>query len=184
MKFEILGVSGRASVGKDWVTQNILQPLGYFQFSLAWHFKIWLVAKGLATFEEVFVTKPPHVRKMLQLEGTEQGRNLYGENVWCDAALAWMQLLHETNGVNKFVIPDVRFPNELEFIRNAGGRVFRIHAPTRVANSNLTEEARQHISETALDHLTPTDFDGIIQNDPEFAGTVEYQVKRLLKINP
>lgn len=180
----IIGLSGRAGAGKDWITEHILKPDGYFQISFAWHFKIWMVSTGEATYEEVFVTKPPHIRKKLQRRGTEEGRNVYGENIWCQTALAWMRLLHDTNGVQKFVIPDIRFPNELEFVQQQGGLVFRINAPTRTANSNLTPEAREHISETALDHIPPTGFDGIIQNDPAFATTLSYQVHRLLRGTP
>jgi hypothetical protein len=143
-----------------------------------------MIATGEATYDEVFVTKPPHVRHLLQLRGTEEGRNVFGNDVWCKAALAWMQVLHDTSGVKKFVVPDVRFPNEVDYIRNNGGRVFRIESPSRVNNSNLSDAAKAHISETALDHLSPSDFDGVIQNDPEFATTLSYQVTRLLHNAP
>ena len=181
---EIIAISGKAGTGKDYISQHYLIPKGYVQFSFAWHFKVWMVATGEATYEEVFVTKPEHIRKKLQLRGTEEGRDVHGLNIWCQTALTWMRVLSENSGLKKFVIPDVRFENELRFVQENGGRVFRIHAPLRANNSSLTKEARQHISETALDHLTSTDFDGIIQNDPEFKETVEYQVNRLLLPNP
>jgi len=176
---EIIGISGRAGTGKDYITQNFYRPLGYFQFSLAWHFKVWLVAKGEATYEEVFVTKPPHVRKMLQLEGTEFGRLKYGEDVWCQSVLTWMRLFSDSWGVNKFVIPDVRFPNEVDFIQSHGGKVYRIVAPYRAENNTLSPEARQHISETALDDYPLDSYAGLIYNDPEFASTLSTQIGKL-----
>lgn len=176
--FEVVGISGKAGSGKDYISQNFLIPLGYKQFSFAWHFKVWLIGKGEATHEEVFFTKPPHVRKLLQEEGTERGRNVYGENVWCNTAGEWMRVLAENCGINKFVIPDVRFPNEVEFIQSVGGKVCRVIAPARSANNNLTEEARRHISETALDEFNG--FDGFILNDPEVADSVQAQVVQLL----
>ena len=176
--FEIVGISGKAGSGKDFISQNIFVPYGYVQFSFAWHFKVWLVAKGLATHEEVFITKPPHVRKLLQEEGTERGRMVYGENVWCHAAGEWMRVLAENSGLRKFIVPDVRFPNEVEYIKSLGGKVYRIHAPIRTSMNTLTDEARNHISETALDDYTR--FDGIIFNDPEYAGMEHEQVCRAL----
>jgi hypothetical protein len=178
VNFEVVGLSGKAGSGKDYISQNFLIPLGYKQFSFAWHFKVWLIGKGEATHEEVFFTKPPHVRKLLQEEGTERGRNVYGENVWCNTAAEWMRVLAENCGLTKFVIPDVRFPNEVEFIQSIGGKVYRIVAPERSANNNLTEEARRHISETALDDFTG--FNGYIFNDPYPPAPLSAQIHSLL----
>ena len=166
MTYKVIGLSGHAGTGKDYIGTNYLKPLGFHQFSLAWHFKIGLVGKGIATYEEVFTTKPPHVRKALQEEGTEKGRMVFGDDIWCNTVYSWFRLLDESWGINKFYIPDVRFPNEVDFIKKMNGHVFRIVAPEREAKSGLTEAARQHISETALDHYNHEDFDGIINNDP------------------
>jgi hypothetical protein len=157
-----------------------LVPLGYHTISLAWHFKVEIVSLNLATYEEVFVTKPPHVRKLLQQRGTEEGRNKYGENVWCQHTLTWMQLLHDTWSISKFVIPDVRFPNEVQFIRQHGGKVYRIIAPHRELSNSLTPEARAHSSETSLDNYH--EFDGYISNDPKFESTVRGQIYRFMNI--
>lgn len=177
--FEVVGLSGKAGSGKDFIAQHYLAPLGYIQFSFAWHFKVWLVGKGEATHEEVFYTKPPHIRKLIQQEGTERGRNVYGPNVWCDTTAEWLRVLAENAGIRKFVIPDVRFPNEVELIHSLGGKVIRVHAPYRAANSNLTEEARQHISETILDEYQH--FDWIIYNDPDMAETVSTQINQFFE---
>jgi hypothetical protein len=181
----VLGLSGRAGCGKDYIHQNFLRPLGFHQWSFAWHFKVWVVAQRRATYEEVFHTKPPHVRHMLQQEGTELGRNVYGEDIWVDAMFGWFQLLNETWGINKFCVPDVRFPNEVYGIQRNGGKVIRIIAPERESHSGLSEEARQHISETALDEFPLTDFDGFIKNNP--GRDVQSQLKNmehLLGIEP
>lgn len=159
----VIGISGKAGSGKDFITQHVIRPRGFMQFSLAWHFKVWLVGKSEATHEEVFFTKPPEVRKRLQLEGTEYGRNVYGDNVWCNTTLEWFRVLSENWGISKFVIPDIRFPNEVQFVRALGGAVYRVHAPVRVEQNKLTPEQRAHPSETALDDYN--EFDGIINND-------------------
>lgn len=179
---QVIGVSGKAGTGKDFIAQNILRPIGYYQFSLAWHFKVWTVGKGTGTHEEVFVTKPPHVRKELQLEGTERGRHAYGDDVWCNTTAEWLNVLHEHWGINKFVIPDVRFPNEVRFIQNTfGGKVLGIHAPTRAESSSLTPEARLHESETALDDFVG--FDAIINNEPSNIRNVRTEIYTSLKLD-
>jgi hypothetical protein len=179
-KIKVLGLSGQAGSGKDWIYENCLFPMGYKRWALADHFKIWAVGREMCTYEEVFHTKPPKVRKALQTAGTEEGRLIHGEDIWCKTALAWMEHLNNTWKINKFVISDIRFPNEVKFIQEMGGKVLRIEAPTRVLNSSLSEEARQHISETALNGFT--EFDAIINNDPEFADTVTDQVNKALGI--
>lgn len=162
-KFKVWGISGKAETGKDYIYNNFFKKIGFYNFSLAWHLKINVVGKGLATHEEVFVTKPPHVRKILQEEGTERGRLVYGENLWTSISMEWMTLLNESWGVNNFFVPDVRFHNEAEFIKSNGGVLLRVHAPQRANNSKLNEEARKHPSEIDLDNYEG--FDYIINND-------------------
>ena len=159
----IWGISGKAGSGKDYIYRTYFKPRRFKNISLAWHFKIGAVGKGIATYEEVFLTKPPHVRKYLQEEGTERGRMVYGENLWTDTAKAWIKLWNEEWGITDFIVPDVRFINEVNFIKEMGGVVFRIDAPNRSANSPLTPEQRLHKSETELDDYTG--FDYVIKND-------------------
>lgn len=170
---EVVALSGKAGTGKDYLYTAVLKPLGFKRVALADHFKNFIVSRGLASFEEVYVTKPPHIRWMLQQEGTELGRNVYGEDIWCRTLLIWMEHWERTWGMNKFAITDVRFPNEVTFVK-AIGRVYRIEAPERAAASPLTAEAKAHVSETALDDYTA--FSGVIYNDPRFAATVAAQI--------
>jgi hypothetical protein len=175
-------VSGKAATGKDYLTNAVLRPKGFFQVSMADHFKVWVVATGRATFEEVYSTKPEHVRKLLQLEGTERGRNVYGEDVWCATALAWMRVFSERNGIERFVIADARFPNEVSYFKERVDEctAYRIVAPERAASSRLTAEQRLHPSETAMDdqdHL----FDGFVPNDPADRDTAASWFETLLR---
>lgn len=181
-KLEVIGISGKAGSGKDWIANRFLRSQGYYNFSYAWHLKVWLVGKGLATHEEVFVTKPPHVRKLLQEEATERGRMVYGEDIWTETANEWLRVFSEDWGITKFVIPDIRFVNEINAVHKLGGKVIRVEAPKRVAKNGLTPEARNHISETGLDNFTG--FDGVIFNDPEHKETVVKQLNTILDIHP
>jgi hypothetical protein len=76
-----------------------------------------------------------------------------------------MQLLHTEWNINKFVISDVRFEYEADFIRSLGGKLFRIISPerTKYSTSNYTPEQKLHVSEIELDNYK--DFNSIIYND-------------------
>lgn len=58
-----------------------------------------------------------------------------------------------------YVVTDVRFPNEVDAVRDRGGKIIRVARPGLVSTD-------QHVSETALDDVEP---DALIVND----GTLE-----------
>lgn len=167
-KYQVLGLSGKAGSGKDYVYEHYVQPRGFMQVSLAWHFKADLIGKGVITFEEAFVTKPSNVRTLLQIQGTEFGRNVYGQKIWCNTLVAWMDIYNYHWGVTQFVIPDVRFTNEMEFIQDdLDGKVLRIVAPERSGGTILDTTQRAHPSEAEMDGILDSQFDGILYNDPD-----------------
>ena len=59
-------------------------------------------------------------RYMLQLMGTEAGRDVFHNDIWI------YTLENRMRGKEDVVIPDVRFPNEINFIKSKGGKVIRI----------------------------------------------------------
>lgn len=60
-------------------------------------------------------------RLALQWMGTEAGRNVFGEEIWC-AALEKYILEHPGD----YVIPDVRFANEVKLVRSMRGTTLRV----------------------------------------------------------
>jgi hypothetical protein len=170
---KIIGLSGKAGVGKDTIARLYLKRLEYLPIALADGVKEEAVARGLATYEEAFYTKPPEVRTALQQLGTELGREVYGEDYWCRKLAARLKSIHDRWGFRKFVITDVRFPNEVHFVQQAlNGEVYRIYAPDRNAAMNLSVEQREHLSETALDP-----FDPILEGDKMRFGTTVVTVR-------
>lgn len=99
-------------------------------------------------------------RKILQLLGTEGGRDVIHPNIWVNATLGD---LTENDHV---IITDARFPNEVEGIKRKGGIVVKIIRPSVVSTSN-------HPSETSLNNYK--DWDYTIIND----GTLEQLEKKV-----
>ena len=64
------------------------------------------------------------------------------------------------------IIPDSRFPNEIDSLKQAGLSVIHLRVRRENFESPLTAEQQNHPSETALDHVVP---DFLIVND----GTLE-----------
>lgn len=103
----------------------------------------------------------PEVRRLLQVMGTEVGRNLLDDNVWVTAAFR-----NAPSGL--VVIPDMRFPNEYNAVVQRGGRVWRVIRPGY-------EAANDHISDRALDGYP---FDHTFIND----GTVADLTDKIMEI--
>lgn len=168
----LVGLAGGAGVGKDTLADRYMRQSGFLPLALADEIKVRVIASGRATFEEVYVTKPSHIRQLLQEEGTERGRDVYGEDYWFNCMMAKLAVLSARwgSGVTKIVVPDVRFPNEVELIQRAGGKVIKVDAPVRYAMNGLIGGTTKHRSEIALENFTA--YDGVVQNDPEHEGTV------------
>lgn len=91
------------------------------------------------------------IRQVLQVVGTDMFRGLW-DNCWINAFLVQVAK-YRSSGVRNIVIPDIRFPNEVEAVQALGGTVIRLQrAPF--------EGTDQHSSETALD-ATPLRKGGI-----------------------
>lgn len=158
----LVGLSGAAGSGKDYIAKEYFcKKLNFKNFSLAWHFKVEAYSQGLGTYDEIFNTKPPHIRTLLQIMGTELGRDRFGDDWWTNMTLCWIRHLHQEYDINKWVIPDIRFPNELSAIKSCGGEVWRVISD--VEGRSLTDTAKTHASETSLEDDSEN-FDGVIYN--------------------
>lgn len=129
-------------------------------------------------------------RKLLQLIGTECGRQIIHPNIWINALMSEYKPTnncqqhsdglyytdeHEENEIvpdfPNWLVTDVRFPNEVKAIKDKGGVVIRIERPSLQSNDI-------HESETSLDSYP---FVYTINNN----GTIDEliaQVKELLQI--
>jgi hypothetical protein len=65
-------------------------------------------------------------RLALQLLGTESARAVFHDDIWIHTVERRMKYMREYEFEDDFVIPDVRFPNEVKFIRNMGGFIVQV----------------------------------------------------------
>ncbi len=83
-----------------------------------------------------------NMRQYLQLYGTEAHRDIFGDDFWIDMALP--KNLDHSNKI--LVVTDMRFPNEIERVRELGGITVKVVRDARTLHGN-------HPSEQDVDHL-------------------------------
>jgi hypothetical protein len=105
-------------------------------------------------------------RTLLQLLGTECGRQIIHPNIWVNALFADYDT--SSNYDSNWIITDVRFPNECQAIKNRGGIVIKINRDSDVVDN--------HSSETALDNYDGFDF--VVDNN----GSIDDLTNNLIKI--
>ena len=139
-------------------------------------------------------------RLLLQLIGTECGRQIIHPNIWVNALFADYNAIGDNlleGEVRKvreedliypsWLVTDVRFTNEAKAIKDRGGVVIRVNRDKFSYQSDLPESAspiehaergkelHYHPSETSLDDY---DFDYVIDNNSDIPSLVE-KVKQL-----
>jgi len=171
MTLPLIGLSGYGRVGKDAAAAAIVE--------LGWH-----LGKFSQPMKDVaYAADPPIVQngitysyaRLVDAFGIERvkddypasrvfqqrlgkaGRDVLGEDVWVNAALA--RIPHDSTGA---VFVDCRFPNEADAIRESGGIVLRIERPGYGPVAGPDGEV--HISETALDDYA---FDVVVENSSD-----------------
>jgi hypothetical protein len=86
-----------------------------------------------------------NIRELQQKVGTEAFRNNISENTWVNALFA------NREESSRWIITDVRFPNEVNAIKERNGLLVRIERPS-------SDHTDTHPSETSLDDYNNWDF--------------------------
>ena len=101
-------------------------------------------------------------RDLLQSVGTDRIRNI-NPDFWVNFILSLVKFFPDT--YDYIIIPDLRFPNEINRIKEEGYDVCHVRIVRENYNSTLDDSQQLHISETAMDDIKP-DF-WIFNNDIE-----------------
>lgn len=181
----IIGLVGYIGSGKGTVGDILVRDHQYTKFAFADALKdavsqIFLWPRGLLegdsnasrTFREKIDPWWSHKfgyevtpRLILQKMGTEACRHGIADNIWIAA------LEKRIQGYENVVISDVRFPNEIDFVRSAGGVIIRVK---RGEDPTPEKLATLHVSETAWNSYEP---DYTVTND----GTID-ELKEKIKL--
>ena len=142
----LLGVSGKLGVGKNYITEHYIVPkliqrlsnndvqyVPYF-FSFGTQVKVELYSRDTSSslnYNNLFVHKSKQSRTSLQKYATENGRDVYRKDMWIRAIDMWIKVQVDnlkvinthltTKIVPIFVVEDVRFENEYNYIKSNSG---------------------------------------------------------------
>jgi len=140
-------------------------------------------------------------RKLMQLLGTECGRNIIHPNIWINTLMS--QYIPYKSYPNKekyehtmfdpnWIITDLRFLNELKAVKDRNGIAIRVNRDTKINTPKgvrwlnyddwvfESTGKKPHISETELDNAK---FDHVINNDSTLEELVEKVKEILIKEN-
>jgi len=174
----IIGLAAKIAKGKDHMASIISARRGFFQLSFTDHLKMTLIGRGEMTWEEAYVTKPKWVRERLQQYGTEEIRDKVEAAFWVNALEGWIQIFHKRHRITKFVISDVRFLNEVEWIHENEGFIIRLDSD-RESTEDITADQATHRSEVSLDTY---DFPHRVLNNEADAEEAEVAVLELVDL--
>jgi hypothetical protein len=170
---KVIGISGKKKSGKDTVA-NILLMMNdglNLKYSFGTEVKKEIATACNCTVDFIEANKDLF-RPMLQWWGTEYRRQLFGHDYWIKKMRQALEQFQENN-IKLVVIPDVRFENELRFLRiEWGAPIYRIERVNGECND-------MHPSEIALDG--ESDFDFVLYNNGTVSELVN-EVKRNIYI--
>lgn len=167
----VIGITGRKFNGKDTLGNYYVEHHGYIRLAFADALKKGCAEIFSFTDEQLYGNKKEEIdefwkvspRTVLQYIGTELLREQLSvimpevaKNIWIKVVEKKMIDTWKVNPNAKFVITDVRFPNECQFVKDMGGIL------VRVTRESLNTNNDTHVSEKDIENLI-VDFD--LQNN-------------------
>lgn len=149
---EIIGLTGKAGVGKDYLATNYLMDKNTILLAFGDILKQELINNYGLSIEELYINKTQETRFILQIYSNKLCKKS-NENYFVDK-LENMIKMFNIKGYNKFIITDVRFNNEAEMIKKYNGKIIKIINNNgnieRINNEKWTEEMKNDVSENGI----------------------------------
>lgn len=145
---KVIVISGKAGAGKDTLAGILRdQLIALDQRVLITHYADLLkfMCKSFFNWDG---QKDEAGRHLIQYVGTDVVRK-QDENYWVDFIISVLRLFK--NEWDHVIIPDCRFPNEIDRLKEEGFETVHIRIVRPGMESQLTSEQQMHASETALD---------------------------------
>lgn len=170
--YPVVGLAGRARVGKSTAAEILRRVTGGYLYSFADPLRAMLRAgfgidmdqpQWQARKEVPIAALGCSPRYLLQTLGTEWGRELVHPDLWVIRARQELGARGPT-----MVLADVRFDNEADWVRREGGLVIHLERPD-------APTVRAHASEAGVGRLPD---DAEVTND----GTIDQLTGRLLEV--
>ena len=160
----IIGIIGKAGSGKSTLSKYLVDNYDFTRVSFADPLKQICINAGMVTPEECYgENKTEHSRWVLQKVGTEIFRNQIDPNYWVEEL---HRTLHELldDGLSRFVIDDLRFPNEANFVKSyPTGTTIRLIREDFLDSTAGTTHASESLQDTITPDYTITAESGDIQ---------------------
>jgi energy-coupling factor transporter ATP-binding protein EcfA2 len=142
----LIALTGYAGSGKSTVAKHLVDHHGFTLVKFAGPLKSMMRCLGLGDREiEGDLKEEPHrvlnyktPRYAMQTIGTEWGREIIGQNLWVDVAMASALAVLDQGG--SVVIDDCRFQNEADEVKRLLGEVIQITRP-------CVGRVNEHVSE-------------------------------------
>lgn len=149
---KIFAVSGKAQHGKDTYANILYEELtknGHRVLLTHYADLLKYICKAFFNWDGQKDEKGRHI---LQYVGTDVVRKVR-PNYWVEFVIDIIDLFGEN--WDYVIIPDTRFPNEIDMLKQKYQKVEHIRVKRPNFTSTLTPEQLNHPSETALDEVTP-----------------------------
>jgi len=120
----LIGLTGNAGSGKSTVAKYLIDK-GFYKLSFSDPLKRMLIIAGISTYEDLYIKKSKIARWLMQKIGTDIVRNQIDRDFWIKKLKENIDYLLQKN-ICQFVIDDVRFINEADFVKSYNGILIKI----------------------------------------------------------
>jgi hypothetical protein len=155
----LLGIVGKAGAGKDSIADHLIKEYGFEKRSFAGPLKDMMQEFFDMTPDQLHTAQKEDIdmrygmtpRWILQYLGTEVFRGMY-PNIWRDLLVRKYEMAKVLDNNIRVAVSDVRFLNEAEAIKEAGGHVWRVVCINNPKVTTLGGD-HQHASEMEQDQI-------------------------------
>jgi hypothetical protein len=167
---KLVGIIGRAQHGKSTLGEFLVQSHGYNQVAFADALRAMMMqlnpiihatgddGKPFIRYSEMLdlmgyeeTKRYPEARRLLQVLGTEVVRDMLGDNAWVDALDK--TIFDDEKDEDRYVITDVRFPNEAEYVMRNKGILVKVVRPNYDNHVDQTHPSEAMVDTLPYDYL-------------------------------